>query len=160
METQTGSQVIDVTESDYKQWLKEQSWNQPGYIAEKMQQHAEAGELMGAAPVGYRNIYEQGRKEVVIEEMSAALINEAFTLAATGKYSLNQIVRVVMDKGLRSRNRKPLQATGLWRILTNPFYCGQIRYKGKLIVGRHRPLVSQEIFEKVQKTLKSHCRNR
>lgn len=102
---------------------------------------------MGAAPAGYRNVFADGRKEVVIEEQSTSLIQEAYMLMATGTYSLNQIVRIVSDKGLRSRNEKPLQATGLWRILTNPFYCGQIRYKGRLVVGRHQGHVSIETSE-------------
>jgi len=41
-------------------------------------------------------------------------------------------------------------------ILHNPFYTGQVSYKGKLLPGAHKPLVSQELFHTVQAVLKKN----
>ncbi len=39
-------------------------------------------------------------------------------------------------------------------ILHNPFYAGKITHRGKRLPGIHEPLISQDIFETVQTTLK------
>jgi len=41
-------------------------------------------------------------------------------------------------------------------ILHNPFYTGQVSYKGKLLPGVHKPLVSQELFDTVEAVLKKN----
>ncbi len=39
-------------------------------------------------------------------------------------------------------------------LLSNPFYVGRFRYAGEMYDGTHTPLVSKELFEKVQKVLR------
>lgn len=39
-------------------------------------------------------------------------------------------------------------------ILHNPFFMGKVRYIGKLLPGAHEPLVSEEVFDLVQGTIK------
>jgi hypothetical protein len=62
----------------------------------------------------------------------------------------------------RSRRRDVAQRRYLWTrysvsgILTNPFYLGQVRYKGQPLPGNHPPLVSQELFDAVQEVRKEH----
>jgi len=38
-------------------------------------------------------------------------------------------------------------------MLRDPYYIGYITYQGELIHGRHEPLVSDELFERVQKVI-------
>lgn len=160
MNTSPTRQTISVSEADYKQWLKNQPWNRPGYNARKMQEHAEAGRLMCAAPVGYKNAFVGDEKAVVLDPVMAPVVKEAFILAATGKYSLRKLIALLTPKGLSSRDGKPLQAETLRGILTNPFYLGYVRFDGKLTPGRHEALVDRTTFEKVQKGLAKRRKSR
>ena len=41
----------------------------------------------------------------------------------------------------------------LHQMLHNPYYTGLVTYKGEIFPGRHEPLVSQSLFERVQEVL-------
>lgn len=45
-------------------------------------------------------------------------------------------------------------------LLKNPFYVGQFRWKKRLYNGKHEPIVSRELFDKVQEVFASHGRDR
>ena len=50
------------------------------------------------------------------------------------------------------------------RILSNPFYMGLMKIKGKTFEGKHKPLVSPKTFQNVRdifagKTKPSKCKN-
>ncbi len=89
----------------------------------------------------------------MVDEKLAPLVKEAFDLAAGGTLSLRKILEVLTGKGLVSRNSKAMGASALHALLTNPFYTGKLRYNGELLEGRHQPLVSSEVFERVQENL-------
>lgn len=47
----------------------------------------------------------------------------------------------------------------VFTITRNPFYCGLIEYpkkSGKWFVGQHEPIISQELYKKVQEKMDSH----
>ena len=74
---------------------------------------------------------------------------------ATGKYGLRGLLKIMTEKGLVSRSGKPMGVSGLHAALTNPFYCGQVRWGGELMEGGHERLVSCKTFKQVTLTLKS-----
>ncbi len=121
---------------------------------EAKEEMARRGELPGPAPLGYLN-HRTGKVEttVIPDPEMAPLVREAFLMAAQGGYSLRQLLAELNRKGLRSRNGKPLQVSGLWYLLTNPFYAGYVRYKGKTFSGVHEPLVGGADFNLVQNRL-------
>lgn len=51
----------------------------------------------------------------------------------------------------------PCPCPYLYALLQDPFYYGYFRWKGVIYKGQHEPLISKEVFEKVQDTL--HNRN-
>ena len=53
------------------------------------------------------------------------------------------------------RPSKPLGKNTLYKLLTNPYYAGVIRYKGALHPGAHDPIVEPELFDKVQSLLRA-----
>jgi hypothetical protein len=118
-----------------------------------MRQKAESGEFPGCAPVGYLNVWKDGKKTIVIDSVKAPLIREAFRMAAQNKLSLREILKIVTDKGLTSRNGKSPGVSALWGILTNPFYVGRIRYNGYSLTGVHMSIVDIKLFSKVQENL-------
>lgn len=54
------------------------------------------------------------------------------------------------------RPSKPIGKSTLQRILTNPYYRGQVRFKGAVYPGAHESLVPKELWYQVQNVLESH----
>ena len=120
-----------------------------------MAARAAKGHLPGPVPLGYRF---NERWEVVPDPDTAPLVRRAFELAAEGTLSLRAILREMTALGLRSRNGRPLGVSGLWTVLTNPFYTGQIRYNGEVLPGVHEEIVTGELYNEAQ--YKIHTRRR
>jgi site-specific DNA recombinase len=73
------------------------------------------------------------------------------------KRSLHQFSGFIpmYELGLRNRRGGQVTVTGISTILTNPFYIGIMRIKktGQDFSGMHAPLVSRELFDRVQTLL-------
>lgn len=109
------------------------------------------GWLPTKPPLGYRTIGEKGRKVHVIDDEKAAHIRRAFELYASGNFSLNALRDELFSSGLRTRAGSKLSKGRLAEILRDPFYVGSMRWKDVLYEkALHEPLVSRELFDKVQ----------
>ena len=117
------------------------------------------------APVGYLNVRrtdEQGReiRTVEVDSERAPLIRWAFETYAKGETSVTGLLRDLTARGLTTvpspkRPSKPLGKNTLYKLLTNPYYAGVIRYKGALHPGAHEPLIEPALFDQVQSLLKA-----
>lgn len=45
----------------------------------------------------------------------------------------------------------------LHKILTTPYYKGEVRYRGAYYPGRHQPLIDEVTWQRVQDVLESHA---
>ena len=131
-------------------------------VAVKMAHKVEQGGTVGRAKLGYLNVRKDFNGRLVntidVDYERAPLVAWAFEQYATGRYSISQMTSMLEARGLTTRPSpsRPAQAVSRSRlalILRNPYYTGVMRYKGKLYVGRHEPLVSKETFLKVQEVL-------
>jgi len=68
-----------------------------------------------------------------------------FELYASGRYSLTSL-RIT----LKTAFGIDLAKGYLDRLLKNPFYAGQFWWENKLYKGTHSPLVSSDLFQRVQ----------
>jgi site-specific DNA recombinase len=126
----------------------------------------EVGGTHGRAPIGYENVREplpQGGevRTIAIDSERAPIIFWAFETYATGLYSISDMTILLEARGLRSRgNRRcaprPLELPRVHELLCNPYYAGYITHNGRTYEGRHEPLISQELFDKVQAVLAAH----
>lgn len=57
------------------------------------------------------------------------------------------------DAGLRHRSGTLVPKATIHRILTNPLYAGDIVWDGQRYRGRHEPVISREVFDRVQNVL-------
>ncbi|GAA3859772.1 recombinase family protein [Tessaracoccus defluvii] len=115
------------------------------------------------APVGYLNVRrtdDQGRevRTVQVDPERAPLIRWAFETYAQGETSVSGLLRDLTARGLMTvpspkRPSKPLGKNTLYKLLTNPYYAGVIRYKGALHPGAHEPLIEPALFDQVQSLL-------
>ena len=112
------------------------------------------GRYPGMSPVGYKDVG-HGLKEV--DDRMASLVQQAFALYDSGKYSLTELTKEMQSRGLRTKRGTKygtdLPKSSMHRILTNPFYYGLIRFKGNEYQGVHVPLIKEELFKRVQERL-------
>jgi len=135
-------------------------------VVKGMSQKAASGGTIGKAPVGYLNALsrdELGRevRSVVLDEQRAPHIRWAFQAYASGDWSISQLADELIDRGLTSpptprRPSKPLAMSTVHRMLTSPYYKGDVTYKGVVYPGKHEPLVAPEVWYEVQSVLDAH----
>jgi site-specific DNA recombinase len=125
-------------------------------------QKAKNGGTPYRPPLGYLpdRLMVDGRevRTVVLDAERAPLMREAFTLYASGDYSLAELAALMEERGLRSRPTRKyparaLKAKDLQYLLRNPYYLGQVPYAGKVYPGRHEPLIDEATFQEVQDLL-------
>ncbi|HEX3357314.1 MAG TPA: recombinase family protein [Tepidisphaeraceae bacterium] len=103
------------------------------------------------APVGYLN--DRQSRGIIPDPKRRSLIRKAFELYATGDYTIDRLQEKVNELGLIARNGEPLCRAQYHRILQNPIYCGIINYGGAYHEGKHEPLVTKSLFDKVQEIM-------
>jgi DNA invertase Pin-like site-specific DNA recombinase len=120
-----------------------------------MQEKAEQGIWSTKTPLGYRNVTEVGGKKVIEPDPeTASLITQLFEWYATGTLSLKEAARKARAAGLcYPRSGNPLPTSTIHTILRNRLYAGEYEWNGHLYQGKHRPLVSRELWERVQGVL-------
>jgi len=110
------------------------------------------GILPNAAPVGYLDRGAGKPKE--IDPVKGRLVAKLFELYATGGNTLRELTAEAEQLGLRNRSGRPYSLQQIDDVLRNPFYMGVIRSKRYgLFSGKHAPLVSAELFKRVQSVL-------
>lgn len=127
----------------------------------KMAEKAKKGGTLGRAPLGYINVREKVGDSMVAmvkpDPERAHLIRLAFELFATGDYSLQRLADTLTDHGLRTRPGRfpagPISDSKLADMLRDRYYLGYVTYKGEERPGRHDPLVTPDLFERVQRVL-------
>ncbi len=118
----------------------------------------ETGLWPGMAPLGYLNQKLLGKRcELIVDRKRAATVRLIFKKAGHG-WSGRKIYHWLKDDlKFTTRGDKSLTLSGIYRMLTNPFYYGMFEYpkrSGNWYHGKHQPLISEELFQKVQTQLK------
>ena len=131
----------------------------------------EAGYFPTQAPLGYKNDInpdpnaDRLAKKIIIPDLMAPLITEAFKLFATGNFNGYDLSDVLNQKGLRTRNNKLMSPSRFYEMLRNRIYIGEIQHgKNYNPNGKHKPLIDKTTFDIVQSVLDGHnkhaCRRR
>jgi site-specific DNA recombinase len=114
------------------------------------------------AKLGYRNIriQHEGReiRTVDVDPERARYVTMAFALYATGQHNFPELRDALTDAGLRmpatSRySQRPISIHKIGDMLRDRYYLGYITYQGIEYQGRHEPLITPDLFERVQKIL-------
>lgn len=135
------------------------------------------GRCLYVSPIGY---LDKGSDNKVLDPERAPLVRRISEMYATGDWSLSQLAKWANGHGLTTkpsrRNRtqkeklagieledlpkvpRPVNRKTIENTLKNPFYIGKLRDasdRGRVIDGRHQPLIDISLFNKVQAVLKS-----
>lgn len=129
-------------------------------IKKGVNQKAAQGGWPTIAPYGYRNVRREAggrRGEALLEpDEQAPLVVWAFEQYATGHYNLPDITDALAAKGFRNRRGAPPRVSAVHRMLRKPIYTGVVVWKGVEYAGIHEPLISRDLFDKVQAIMDSH----
>lgn len=110
----------------------------------------------GYAPIGYRNvIHRNGKSDVVPDSKVAYKIKKLFDIYATGKFSIEQMLIFAEQLGLVGKiSKRPLTKKSLIYILSNNFYSGYAKHKGRLYKHKYKSLIKRGIFVTCQRILR------
>lgn len=145
-------------------------------------ERARQGRHLGSIPFGYESCWITlgGEKAlrcnpehpggIHVHPTEGQAVTDLFKRYATGTVSLSILAASLNESAFRTRNTKPLPDThgnlvasprlfttaSVRGILHNPFFTGKVRHKDKLLSGLHQPLVTSELFDEVQVTMKKN----
>ena len=127
-----------------------------------LQKKAMRGDFPGPARVGYLN--NPRTKTIMVDKRKAPIILNAFEMYAENKSRFEDIANYLYENGLRTRSRDRSSGGRRWskdrvkKMLTNTFYYGDFQYSGEIYHGRHAPIVSKILFDKVQNVIEMRGR--
>src|SRR3989344_701851 len=110
-------------------------------------------------PMGYKTVGESGNKTHLIDEDVAPFIKKMFEWYATGNYSLSRLEKELYEAGLRTRSGKKLGMSKIHMLLQDPFFYGKMRWNNEIHPAKHAPLISKDVFDKVQTILRRKTKN-
>ncbi len=108
------------------------------------------------APVGYLNNLKT--KMIDVDPEKALKIRKLFELYATGNYTFNSLSKWCKENDLRGNLGKHISTSNISIILRNIFYLGLMKYNGEIFEGKHEPIISKKLFDKVQEILNQRGR--
>ena len=125
-----------------------------------LHEKARRGEFPSVAPIGYQN--NPRTKRIDVDRKKAPIIRAAYELYAENKSRLEDISMFLYERGIRtkkikrwnSNGNKPIKKDTIKEILTNTFYYGDYQYGGEIYHGIHTPIVSKQLFDRVQEVIK------
>ena len=109
----------------------------------------------GVPPLGYDV---QSRKLIVNEAAAANVryIFQRFSEVGSG----TTILRELAQRGITTRQGKPITKGFLYRLLNNRAYIGEAVHKGKSYPGEHDAIIDQDVWDAVRSILKESPRVR
>jgi len=150
--TSQGKFMLNIAFGQSKYYIDNLSENTKRGLRQKVKR----GEYPGFAPIGYLN--DPRIKSVIVDKKKSTIIRKAFELYAENNSRLEDISNFLAQQGITSRGGKALKRDRISFILSNPFYIGLFRYAEEIYEGKHQPIISKKIFDKVQEILKQRGR--
>lgn len=119
----------------------------------------EMGLWPGVAPTGYLNEKRVDRKcHVLVDQERAPIVKQMFEKVAYERWSGRKLYHwLKFDLNFKTKGNKNLSLSNVYIILQNTFYYGVFEFprkSGNWYTGKHTPLITKEIFDKVQEQLK------
>jgi site-specific DNA recombinase len=121
-------------------------------VKRAQKQKIAAGIWNGKAPVGYLN--DPKLRTIVVDPVKGPLVKNAFDLYATGEYTFDRLRQTMTGKGLSGSYAPEMSVSRFQDILRNPFYYGVFVWNAEMHQGVHEPLVTKDLFDKVQQVMK------
>jgi len=126
-----------------------------------MEERARKGWQPNMSPVGYLNVKNDKGENIIAQDPDRApFIKRIFEMYITGEYGGEKINDIMYEEGLRTRYGNKLPLSKLFSALENPFYYGEFRWNGKIWPGKHKPIVTKEIWALAQRIRKTRTQRK
>ena len=153
--TPQGKFMLNIAFGQSKYYIDNLSENIKRGIRQKLRR----GELPSLAPVGYLN--ELRNHTIVKDPERWEAVRQLFLAYAEGNKTLEYLQKLSLSLALVSRRTgEAIAISKLQELLQNPFYYGLIKHKGELYQGSHEPIISKQLFDKVQKVIEQRGKPR
>lgn len=128
-------------------------------------ERAKQGYHNGWVPWGYKSEQVNNRKLAIPDPELMPIVRQTFERYATGLYYDQDIANWLNSKGQRTRLGRPFTKDAIREILQNPFYIGDVHYRGQYmrggkvrrraegeaVKGLHSPIIETRLFNKCQR---------
>ncbi|MDP6575179.1 MAG: recombinase family protein [Candidatus Peribacteraceae bacterium] len=117
----------------------------------------EMGVRPGRPPIGYKLVRADrfgDPSSIVVDEERAPYIKKLFTNIAEKGMTGREAKEKLQQEGFRNISGGTVGFSRIFNILQEPFYYGEFVYGGIRYQGNHKPIISKELFTKVQGSLK------
>jgi hypothetical protein len=104
------------------------------------------------APLGYLN--NPLTRGIDFDTKKAVLVKRMFKVYSSGNYTLKEISEWCKKAGLKSNLDNDISPGQIQSTLQNIFYIGLMKYKGEVFEGKHKPIITKKLFDRVQDILK------
>jgi DNA invertase Pin-like site-specific DNA recombinase len=124
-------------------------------VKKGMRTKAEQGLWPSYAPLGYENTAGGDQKRIITPHpVLGPMAGQLFEWFATDEYSLKALSQRAFEEGFRfRRSQAKVPVSTLHKILRNPIYMGEFDFGGVRYQGIHEPLVTVEVWNRVQEIL-------
>ncbi len=124
---------------------------------------AEMGLWPSVAPTGYLNDKTPGKEcHVLVDPIRAPSIKQMFEKVGYERWSGRKVFRWLKeDVKFVSKHGKSLNLSTIYNLLKTSFYTGTFEYpqgSGNWYVGKHTPLITEELFQLVQAKIAEESR--
>jgi site-specific DNA recombinase len=110
----------------------------------------------GPAPIGYINILRANRiSSVEFDKERAPIVKEMFERVGYEGHSGRMVRRWLESLNFKTPRGCKMSLGRVFATLKNPFYYGEFHFGGHWYKGVYQPLISKELFEKVQVQLET-----
>lgn len=117
----------------------------------------EMGWRPGVPPTGYLPENHLERKgQIRLDPKRSVVIKQMFEKVALEQWSGRKVYRWLREINFKTKNGKHLVLANVYLLLRNHFYTGEFEFpggSGKWYQGKHTPIITKDIFNKVQETL-------
>lgn len=120
----------------------------------------EMGFRPNMSPLGYLHdkYAEKGTCKIFLDPVRGPIIKEVFHKVAYEGWTGRSVKRWLDDEvKMTTRKGKLVGLSMIYRMMDNPFYTGRYEFpqgSGKWYDGKHEPLITQEVYDRVQEVMK------
>ena len=147
--------VMSVEFGMANQYIRDLSVN----VTRGLRHKARLGIYPSIAPLGYLN--DPRTKTIVVDRKKSKIVRAAFELYAKNESRLEDVAHFLYERDIKTGATrgwskggcKPLKRDQISFLLSNLFYFGHFKYSGEIYEGKHTPIVSKNLFDRVQKVL-------
>lgn len=122
----------------------------------------EMGYRPNMAPLGYLHDTHalKGERRVYMDPQRGPVIQEAFQKVAYEGWTGRDLKRWFDgEKQFTTRKGKKISLSMIYRMMENSFFTGRYEFpqgSGKWFTGKHEPLITKEVFDRVQEVMKGN----